>query len=597
MKRIFFLFLSILPLVLFSQNDFYILKAKVIDEQTDLPLPGATVTVKEIGKQFISDRSGLVKMALVPGAYTLITTHDDYVSGIKKIVVASDSTFTIELKPFEKSVVIEEVTVIENMPLKSNRIETGLELLSSVSISSIPAIAGEKDLIKSLAMKPGMQTASEGVSRLIVRGGNPDQNLFLINGLPIYQTNHFFSFLSVVNTMLIDQVEVYKSGFPAHYGGRVSSVIDMEVKTPGMDRVHGEGDIGLLSAKAVVSVPIIKNKLAVMASARRTYLDLLGRAVIEQLEDLNFSYTDFSLSVNWNLSDKNTITFFNYYCRDDFTLSYDEEHTGVPLTDNGKSWDNLISGIQWNISSGRFSNDLKAGYSGNQTKRGVAYGTDTLNMYEKMFYSRLQNFILTDHVNYELSDKFLLDAGLQFEDVQLAPASLYYSDPDTSWTQQRIAEARYESCALWASVNYEGIKFKAQAGLRGSLYLYNGITRFIAEPRVNLQYFLSGNNSLKASYSRISQPLHLLSNTGLGLPVDLWTGPSESRKPMISDQWAAGYYMNFPVKGRRFEISIEGFYKATENLVSYRDGFSSDMFTTANYIEKPTYLDEVIAYG
>jgi hypothetical protein len=597
MRILLFLLVLVSPLFVFPQNNFSIVKLLVSEKQTNLPLSGTDVIVKEINKHFTSDVSGIVKMALIPGKYTFEINQDDFLTKIVDATICGDTSMAIRLQSIDKILIIEEINVFEKKQLKNSWVETGVEFMTSKSINAIPVMGGEKDLVKSLALLPGMQTSSEGTSNLVVRGGNPDQNLFLLNGLPLFQTNHFFSMVSAVNPMLINQVQVYKSGFPANYGGRISSVVDMTTKTPDMDTIHGEGDIGLLSTKLMISAPVVKNKLSVMLGGRRTYLDLVARPFKDQLGNITFNYTDLSFLANWKVSEKNIIMVFTSYSQDNYMDIYEDKTTKKEESNNRKSWDNVLSGLQWDYNSRDFSNQMKVGYSGYKMKISNSYDIDSLNKTETIFHSQLQYIVLSDRMNFEFSSTIIIDAGFQLEDYRLIPATINYTGSDSSYSQERIENYSFQSSTVWGSVNFTLSKLKANAGIRGTMNFYNGSSFFIPEPRVNIQYLLSENSSIKASYTRISQPLHLLSNTGLGLPVDLWIGSNQNRKPLISNQWALGYNSSLLIDNLKYEFSVEGYYKTTENLVSYRDGYSSTVFTSENYLKEPGYLEKILSYG
>ncbi|MBN1181583.1 MAG: TonB-dependent receptor plug domain-containing protein [Bacteroidales bacterium] len=593
-------FLTLILLTLFfcisAQNNFSLVDFQVTDNETGLSLPNVQVKVVEVSKVFNSSELGQVKMALPNGTYRFAITHDDYQSSIKTFVILNDTTISIALKSFEKSVLIEEVNVMENRIFKYNTLETGTELLSSKTILSLPVMAGEKDLVKSLSLLPGMQTTGEGSANLVVRGGNPDQNLFLINGVPMYQTNHFFSMVSTINPLLVDHVKVYKSGFPANYGGRISSIIDIETKTPHMDSIHLDGDVGLISSKLVASIPIIKNKLVIMGSLRRTYLDLVARPFVSDLGNVTFNFTDASFQANWKITPFNEIQFFNYYSRDNFMDIY-KQKSGIEEISNLNRYDNLLAGFEWEVKKEKFENNLTIGCStyGKDISKEII--KDTSYTENSHFITKLENILLTNNLSYKISEVAYILAGFQVERIRLKPAEMRFENVLEQYNQTRINELLMLNGAVWGTVNYSFKKLRASFGFRENIYHTNQTTYPIFEPRINLLYELSSSSSIKSSYSKSSQPLHLLSNNGLGRPVDLWLGADSIRMPMVASQWSVGYYNAFKLDKLDYEFSCEAYVKTTDHLISYRDGFSSSNFTRTNYLESTLFINEILTYG
>ena len=598
MKFIFFVvFLAMLRVHVFAQNDFAVLTIRVSDEQTGLPVTGATLVLKETSVQFNSDKQGELKMALEFGLYHIVVSHNDYHPRIINCLIQSDTIINVAMNTFDKSVVIEEITINEKRPLKVNMIGTGIEMLESDKIGMIPTLGGEKDLIRSLALLPGIQTASEGSSNLVVRGGNPDQNLLLFNELPLYQTNHLFSMVSSVNPMLIDQVQVYKSGFPANYGGKTSSVVKVTTKLPDNKRFHVEGDIGLLSSNLLVSLPLLKNKLSVMACGRRTYLDLAARPFKNLLGNITFNFSDIYLSADWMISPKSKMFLFHYANSDVYKDLYDDQVSRKEISKNIRNWGNQLSGISWSFDSGSLTNYLSIGHSAYQMSITHKDSPDSVSYYERTLHSDLVNMLIVNRLGFKLNKYFTCEAGLQLDYFHLRPATyIYRSITDTS-DMSRIESQRFYAAATWLSVDYTYKAFDLRIGCRGSALLYTSNPFFSSEPRIALRYALSKDKSIKASYARMFQPLHSLSNNGLGLPVDLWIGPDKNREPIVANHWSLGFYKNGIFKNKSYEFSIESFLKTTQNTISYLDGYSSAIFTSDTDVDSQFKLDDILTKG
>lgn len=596
-KACFFISILLLSIRVCSQNDFAVLKVLINDEQTGLSISNATLLVKENNVQLRSDQQGEIRMALEFGSYTFIVSHNDYQVRILRTMIQSDSLLVMQLRAFDKSIIIDEITIEEKRPLKNNLIGTGIEMLESATLGTIPAMGGEKDLCRSLALLPGIQTASEGSSNLVIRGGNPDQNLMLINDFPLYQTHHFFSMVSAVNPLLINQVQVYKSGFPANYGGKVSSVIKVTNKTSDNKKFHTEGDIGLLSSNILVSTPLVKDKLSVLICGRRTYLDLVARPFKNFLGNITFNFSDLYISADWKISSKNNINLFGYSCSDVYKDLYDNNTTGKVESNNIRNWDNQLSGLSWSYESGAFNNHFSAGRSTYQMNIIHKDPIDSASYHEKTLQSNLENYLISDRLNYQINKNLSCETGIQFDYFDLNPATCIISTGNTISSRNTIDSQQFNTTSLWLSANISHKSFDAQIGWRGSMQFFSAKSYFSSEPRIALKYSLSKIMSFKASYARMSQPLHLLSNNGLGLPVDLWIGPKESRQPIKADHWSIGLYRTGIYKNQTYELSIESYFKTTKNLISYLDGYNSAIFTPDTEVNNSYQLQDILTQG
>ena len=600
MKTKLTLFLLLITGIAHAQNQFSLISVHIKESKTELPIKNVSIQVKEINKTFRSENTERIKMALVPGSYTFLIEQENHQSSIENVVITVDTSLVFTLKPFLNQALVEEVKVVEKKHLQYNKVNSSLTRLEAQTLQTLPVMAGEKDLVKTLALLPGMQTTSEGSANLVVRGGNPDQNLFLMNGIPLYQMNHFFSMVSAINPQVVQNVDVYKSAFPAKYGGRVSSVIDIQSKTPSMDSIYAEGDIGLISSKAVFSAPIIKNKLGILASARRTYLDLAARPFMSSLGNVTFNFTDFSFQADWKISKNSTLNLFNYYSRDNYIEKEESKIPGEKVGKNKDSWNNIIAGINYLTKTEKIQNKLSIGYSGYGMNMYTSnYPTDD-SIVSSNLKSSLKNVLIKNSFNYEISEKVQLHSGMQMDWFAISPATFEFNNNDhkeSSYTEKRIDNQPFKQAALWASANFQHKKWKAELGFRENACWGSNFAYWSFEPRANLLYEIPGSASIKASYGKASQALHMLSNNGLGTPVDLWLGTTEKRKPIVSHQFSLGYFKTLEGTKNLFEFSVEGYYKTMRNMISYQDGYSSSYFTKDPFPLNSKTLPEILATG
>ena len=579
-----------------AQNNFYLVTLTHIDEETGLPIKNSMLKVKEIDKSFHSNNNGTIKLALSPGTYGFISSSDNFKSSINTFAIHSDTIISIKLKSYYRNILIDDVDVMDSYRSKLNSAETGIEFINSKTIQTMPSLAGEKDIVKSLALLPGIQIASEGSSDLIVRGGNPDQNLFLLNGIPMYQTNHLFSILSAVNPYFIDDIKVYKSGFGANYGGRVSSIVDMKTKLPSTDSTQFFGEIGLISTKLTFSTPVVKNKLAFMVGVRRTNLDLFAKPFKEWLGNTTFNFYDLSFLANWKINNAQNIKLFQNYSRDNFKNATGT-NTSTEKTSDQYNWLNQITGIEWLIKKQKIENCFKLGYSGYGMNKDYVLKTDSTITESQTLTSTLKNIVVANDATFTLTARSSINTGLQIEQYRLNPANIQWNFDQHKINQVRINESTLMSGFIYGAYIFKYKQINGNVGLRGGMYMANDKNYLSLEPRLNFKYDLPNYASIKASYSRTSQPLHLLSNNGLGLPMDLWIGISDWIQPIIADQLAIGFLKNFNFKNSVYEFSSEAYFKQIKNIICYRDGYSSSYLTNIDNTISHSTLNEILTFG
>ncbi|MBN1925528.1 MAG: TonB-dependent receptor plug domain-containing protein [Prolixibacteraceae bacterium] len=277
-----------------GQNSFYIASLTVKDSVSNLSLSKVPVVVKELDKRFITDKNGQLKFAFPKGKpLTIETTYPEYISKILVLDIVSDTAFTIKLKPDIRSIIMGEIEVISHRAKKLEGLSAGMESMTPKQIESLPSLGGESDLVKSLTTLPGFSSGTEGTTELTVRGGTTGENLYLLDGYTLYKSSHLLGLLSVYNSQIVSGFNAYKTGFPAKYGGRISSVIDVKSIDPKLHTFSGDAEIGLLTSKATLQIPLIKGKSSLLISGRISYIDKLAKLFQPKDQFQTFNYYDF----------------------------------------------------------------------------------------------------------------------------------------------------------------------------------------------------------------------------------------------------------------------------------------------------------------
>lgn len=481
---------------------------------------------------------------------------------------------------------------------KHESTEIGTITLSMDKVKSLPVLLGEVDIIKTAQLMPGIQSGSEGSSGLYVRGGGPDQNLILLDGVPIYNANHLFGFFSVFNADAINSVKIVKGGFPAHYGGRLSSVIDIRMNEGNLNEYHAEGSIGIISSKFMLSGPLVKGKTSFMISARRTYIDLLMRPIIKQINNNSSNYKsgggyffyDINGKINHTINKKNHIYFSAYTGKDKFYVNseskfYDYDSTKYNYyTDGGKmEWGNQIFALRWNHQYGpKLISNLTLNYSkyqfvtGFESKSYWEGNEDNPSFFNSFEYlSGIQDWGgKLDYYYYpNPKHKILFGIGETYHTFSPGIGTIV-SQFQSTQTDSTFGSFKTYSHEFYAYIEdtYSITKrLSANIGLHFSNLVVSNTYRGSLQPRLAINYLLNENSSVKLSYSAMTQYLHLLSNTSLGLPTDFWVPATKNTPPQLGHQVSVGYALDL---GKGYNITVEGYYKTMKNLIAYKEGAS-----------------------
>jgi hypothetical protein len=602
---------------LYSQK--FALYGTIRDSLTGENLIGAYLLIKETNQVVSANNYGFYSIASPPGNYTVICSYVGYSSYTLNIELEEDTKSDILLSPVIKSV--KEVIIQGN---KSSVTSTTVSknVIPIERIKSITSISGEPDLLKSLQLLPGVQTSGEGSANINVRGGSYDQNLILLDEAPVYNPSHALGFFSVFNADALNNVSFYKGAFPSQFGGRLSSVVDITMKEGNSKKIAVNAGIGMAASKVTVEGPVIKNKASFIISGRYCYAgqtlnllagkvgsDLMGMYGLRNFNDNNdIRFYDLNAKINFRVNDKNRIYFSTYLGRDRF-YSYSLNN------DNDLDWGNITSTLRWNhlFSSSVFSNftayfsnynysyyvndDLKNfTWKSNIKEAGIksdfiaypgASNTIKFGFASKYHYfepgtieprsdkssikasslGRKNAFELSAYLGNEqkFSDHLNMEYGLRYVGfINIGPDTVFYYNRDKS-----------EITGFKSYNTLEVVQF------RQSL-----------EPRISFRYLFNEQNSVKLAYGYTTQFLHLLSNSSLGLPTDVWMPPDKYIPPQSSHQAVLGYYHLF---GRnKYELTTELYYKTLRNIIDYKD--NANLFMN-KHIETQVLKGNGYAYG
>lgn len=593
MKRIYFLsLLWISSLALFSQN--HTISGYVDDGQSGEKLIGANIYSKTDLTGTSTNNYGFFSITLPEGNYEIVFSYVGYQTEIRKFDLQEDIQLNISLSP---SIGIEEVEIRANsnsQNVKSTQMST-IDI-SVENIKKVPALLGEVDVIKAIQLLPGVQSGTEGASGLYVRGGGPDQNLILLDGTPVYNASHLFGFFSVFNADAIKNVKLIKGGFPARYGGRLSSVLDISLKEGNMKEFKGSGSIGLIASKLTLEGPIVKDKTSFIISARRTYIDLIAQPLIREIAGgdeyttVGYYFYDLNAKINHKISDSDHLYFSIYTGEDKFYQNekpYSYLYNGNIYKNESQSnlgWGNITSALRWNhqVSSKLFSNTSLTysnyNYEVKQYVEAIEESADgVINEVNSLrFLSGIEDFSGKVDFDYLPTTNHYIRFGGNYIYHTFKPGASVYQiknedvgSIDTTLGEDHIPASEF---SLYVEDDYTiSNRIKANLGLHYSGFIVKGRYYNSLQPRLSARYLINNSWSLKASYAKMQQYIHLLTNNNIGLPTDLWVPATDRVLPQKSHQYALGISKSF---SEMYQLSVEGYYKTMLNLIEYKDGAS-----------------------
>jgi hypothetical protein len=570
-----------LPVVRAQTVPKYTLSGYVRERGSGELLPGVTVYLPERRVGTTTNNYGFYSLTLPAGENLTVTVSSIGFRTERQVLdLTANRELNIDLVPEGQT--LGEVTV--SAERERAKVSESVQM-SSVSvpiqqIKEIPALLGEKDVLKVLQLLPGVQKGSEGNAGLYVRGGGPDQNLIILDDAPVYNTFHLFGFFSLFNGDALKSVELTKGGFPARFGGRLSSVIEMQMKDGNKEKLHGEGGIGLISSRLTLEGPLVKGKSSFLVSARRTYLDVLVRPFLKPEDGVGgYYFYDLNAKLNYDFGQKNRLYLSGYFGKDKFYFRQKEDRYE---TSGGLLWGNATGTLRWNHlfneklfanTSLIFSNyDFDVASGDKQTET-----SGEVREYTLRYNSGIRDWTLKTDFDWLPSPKHSIKAGFVATAHRFTPSAIVVRDTDINQFERTANPVDGVEMGLYAEDTYHPIPaLRVNAGLRLSQFAADGKFYWRPEPRLGVSYTLPRDWALKASYATMNQYIHLLSNSGIGLPTDLWVPTTGRIAPQQSRQVALGVAKDLPK--RNLTLTVEGFYKKMDNLIAFREGSNFLLF-------------------
>ncbi len=529
---------------------------------------------------------GFYSITLPEGETELRFSYLGYATETHQFMLSKDTLLNIRM---QGNTLLQEVVIV------SDKTETGTTATQMGSIEipitqikNTPSILGEADVMKAIQLMPGVQAGVDGSAGLYIRGGSPDQNLILLDGTPVYNVDHMFGFFSVFTPEAVKKVTLFKSSFPARFGGRLSSVIDVRTNDGDMQKYHGTFSIGLLTSKINLEGPIVKGKTSFNISARRSYADLIAKPFMPDGEEYGYYFYDINAKINHKFSDRSRIYLSIYNGKDHFAIHYNEDTNSKD--GSTMNWGNTIVSARWNyIFNNRLFSNTTVSYNNylfdinsyNNNQYANSTGVSIINRYSADYRSGINDWSYQIDFDYNPSPAHHIKWGTGYihhrfrPEVMTSKISEETGDKaDRDTTYHSIPNSRIYGHELSAYLE-DNIKvndrLRLNLGLHFSLFQVQKQRYFSLQPRVSARYQPGKDVTLKASYTQMSQYVHLLSSMPIAMPTDLWVPVTRKIKPMGSHQYSlGGYYTG--IEG--WEFSVEGYYKDMCNVLEYKEGVS-----------------------
>lgn len=555
----------------------------IVDESNNKPLSGILIRDDSAQIGDFSNENGMVNLQIEKGLYRFETSFIGYSVQFFEINLTRDTVINVFLR---EGVALDEVLVSEMKSQIRNNVEStqsGMIEIPIKQISQLPVFLGELDILKSIQLLPGVQSGTEATTGYYVRGGGADQNLILLDGAEIYNPSHAAGFISIFNMDMIKDATLYKGGFPAQYGGRISSILDIKTKEGNYEKWETNMGIGLVTSRITTSGPLWKNKISFLGSFRSFYSYSIFRGFNSKEKRASlpkYFFYDFNGKISWRVNEKDKLFFSFYSGKDNVGFS---DYTNIDSSQYDIPWSNLMAVAKW---SHQFDKGLFSELS-------FIYTTYNFNFGFRNIYSEnnLNSGIKDLRAKYDFEKKIINEGMVKF--------GAYYSNntftPNIS--KQNFKNPledtiknppiRVNQYHLYASLDQKiNEQWSISTGIRLPIFSHPNKIYLGVEPRFLLKYQINRNVSLKASYSLMNQFVHLLSASTASTPLDLWIPSSDIVKPQRAQQVSLGYFQNFG--NDSYELSIEGFYKALQNQVEYKEG--------AN-IFKDSQIEEILTFG
>ena len=595
MYRPLFLFLLLLsPACLWAQHT---VSGTITDQTSGETLIGATILDTRSGKGTTTNVNGRYTLTLKGSEAVLRITFVGYEPIYDTISLSSNTIRNYILKP---SITLSEIVVTaERVNSRESSQMSALEMPVE-QLKAVPVLFGEADIIKAIQLLPGVQSGNEGTGGMYVRGGGPDQNLFLLDGIPLYNVNHLGGFFSAFNADAVKNVTLFKGSFPARFGGRLSSVLDVTTNNGNDKKIHGNISIGAISAKFNLEGPIVKEKTTFCISARRTYADFIMRPIIRKLAtDIDgktklvagYYFYDANAKITHKFSDKSRL-YATFYMGDDDVYTRIRTESSLAedqYLDFRNNWGNTVGGLRWNyVLNPKLFMNLSLSYTGYSNRMiaaidKLAYITPDSVQQSTMngdYISKIHD--LTGRLDFSFipTPEHDIQFGTYYTNHTIIPSvasgsidyfdQIQMDDPFRMEAKLRDDTTRSHEIVAFAEDDWSiNDIFKVNMGLHFSSFGVEDTFYPSLQPRISGRALLGENLSVKVGYAYMSQYMHLLSTTSVSLPTDLWVPSTKRIKPMTAQQVAAAVNYSIPLV---VELSVEGYYKHMHNIIEYRDG-------------------------
>jgi TonB dependent receptor/CarboxypepD_reg-like domain/TonB-dependent Receptor Plug Domain len=595
----------------FKKHEVNTLSGTISDGQQQ-PLPGVSIHIAETGAWITTDANGRFSVRLPSGNYTLEVSYIGFQKREQKVSLTKNMFITIDMN--EDAETLKEVVISQNkMATDIRKPQMSVNSLTNKQIKQIPVAMGEPDILKSLMTLPGVTNAGELSSGINVRGGAADQNLVLLDNTPVYSDSHMFGFFSVFNADAVKSMDLYKGGIPSKFGGRVSSILDIQQQTGATDSIRVNGGIGLISSKLMVEGPLQRDKSSFMVAGRTSYAHLF----LKLADNSNSAmFYDVNARFNQKLSENNSLHFSGYLGRDVFDIG----------NNFSSSYGNTMANLNWKHT---FSENLHTSFLlfYSDYKFGLGIATEGLD-----WDSGINSYGFKYSWEHEVGEKFTFNYGVDATYYDFNPGTLTPGGGGSQFNYQQFQKKHALEPSAYLDIEHKLTeKLNLRYGARYSMFYrfgqeqvntYSNNTPVVfnpvygiyeeaeptgtisygrgekiasfnnLEPRAALSYALNDDQSFKASYNRMAQYLHIIANTQSPLPMNIWTPSGPHIKPQLLDQYALGYFRN--LKNKEYSIETEVFYKNIKNRVDYVDG--ADIFANEN-LEAALLNGKARSYG
>jgi len=570
-----------------SKNKFFTLTGRILNFTTNEPVQDASISTKDGSRYAVTDKNGYYSIVLPYGLNQLETNLLGFAQLFQDVILYGNGSLNLSLE--EDTETLDEVIVESRRDTNVRDAVVGVTTINIEEIKTIPLVLGERDILKVATTLPGIKTAGEGASGFNVRGGRADQNLILLDDAVLYNPSHFLGFFSAVNPFTTGSLEIYKASIPVEYGGRLSSVFDIETKSGNTEEVSGEGSIGPITANLAIELPVIKEKASVIAGVRATYSDYILKNLDEEsLKNSEASFYDVILKYKHAINENNSAQGTFYYSKDRFSIT----------SDSVFGYSNRLISLKWNH---RFNDKSKADliFVNSQYKYDIGYEAEANDNFE--FGYKLDESQVKLNFNYAMSKKHKFSYGISSKIYGIDPGRMDPLDENSSVEAREVQRERGLESAIYLADSFTvsddllldiGLRYSTYAALGEATqnvyeegrpknentieevrnYGKNEVIKTYGGPeyRFSARYLLGSDLSIKAGYNRTIQYLHLLSTNTTMSPTDIWKLSDLNIEPQRADQYSIGLFKN--VIDHDLEFSVEGYYKQMNDLLDYKIG-------------------------